>query len=390
MKKLTRNILMVAATMSLVACGATNAQPEPEAPEVGEVGIDSGPAEISVEQRRIGMLPDSGGVNDQSFNQGTWEGVLRFFEDHPEAIEEPTHIVPAQTATADMVAAGEQLILAGKELIVMSGFTFQGAVEEMQVNHPDVKFVIIDAAPEEILDNTLAIFFAEQESGFLAGVTAALETETGQVGFIGGANIPPVQAFGRGFAMGIAYANANLDTDAVLSHYVYQGGFADAQAGGTLAAGIYDAGVDIIFAAAGNVGNGVIAEARTRADGGSRVYVIGVDSDQFEAGVMPNGESVILTSAMKRVDQAAYDAIESFVNGTFEGGRSMTLTAADGGVGLPDENPNLSAETLGQVDTVMERLQNGELQVPMPLDEVLAFLEEQGYDTASLPAAFSE
>lgn len=388
MKKLFRNIVMLAAAVSLIACGSTNAEAEPE------VGIDSGPAEITVEARRIGMLPDAGGVNDRSFNQGTWEGVLRFYNDHEGLIEEPTHILPAQTATADMVVAGEQLILAGKEMIVMSGFTFQGAVEEMQVNHPEVKFVIIDAAPEEILDNTLAIFFAEQESGFLAGITAALESETGQVGFIGGAPIPPVQAFGRGFAMGVAYANANLDTDVVVSRYVNQGGFADAEAGRTLAGGIFDAGVDIIFVAAGNVGNGAIAEALSRAgDDGDRVFIIGVDSDQFETGRIADweyGESIILTSAMKRVDQAAYDAIEEFVNGTFQGGRSITLTAADGGVGLPDENPNLSAETLGKVDEVVERLKNGELQLPTSLEEVMAFLEEHGLDASTMEPGFSE
>lgn len=372
-------LVALSVAFGLVACGTTQPQHEEGASD----------AEIHVELRRVGMLPDAGGVNDQSFNQGTWEGVLRFYADHPELIEEPTHLLPAQTATADMVTAGEQLVMAGKEIIIMSGFTFAEAVGEMQVTHPDIKFVIIDSAPEEIMDNTLAIYFAEQESGFLAGVAAALKTETGQVGFIGGMNIPPVRAFGHGYGMGIAYANANLGTDVALSHYVYQGGFADAQAGGTLAAGIYDAGVDIIFAAAGNVGNGVIAEARTRTEGGDAVYVIGVDSDQFEAGMMPNGESVILTSAIKRVDQAAYDAIYAFVNGTFEGGRSIVLTAADNAVGIPENNPNLSEEVSKEVNAAFERLQNGELEIPIGTEEVLSFMEEQGYNVSSLPAAFS-
>ncbi|MCL1949188.1 MAG: BMP family ABC transporter substrate-binding protein [Turicibacter sp.] len=203
-------------------------------------------------------------------------------------------------------------------------------------------------------------------------------------------NIPPVRAFGHGFVMGVAYANEHLDADATVTHFVYQGGFADSQAGATLAAGIFDAGADIIFAAAGNVGNGVIAEARTRSEGGEHVYVIGVDSDQYEAGVMPNGNSVILTSAMKRVDQAAYEAIDAFVNGTFEGGRSITLTAADNAVGLPEENPNLSAQTNAKIAEAYERLQGSELSIPIGTAEVKAFLEQQNYDVASLPAAFSE
>ncbi|MCL1949189.1 MAG: BMP family ABC transporter substrate-binding protein [Turicibacter sp.] len=156
MKKQLFAGFLSAAVLSLAACGT--AQPQ-------------GGADL----HRIGMLPDAGGVNDQSFNQGTWEGVQRFHSDHPELIEEPTHIVPANTATADFVNSAEQLITAGKELIVMSGFTFQDAVTELQENHPDTKFVIIDAAPDEINDNTLGIFFAEQEAGFLAGIAQHLK-----------------------------------------------------------------------------------------------------------------------------------------------------------------------------------------------------------------------
>ena len=114
-------------------------------------------------------------------------------------------------------------------------------------------------------DNTVSIFFAEHESGFVAGVAAALEIQEGDVGFIGGMEIPAVQRFNWGFQQGVAYANENLGTKVTLKaeNVIYQGSFDDVAAGQQLAATMYDRGVKAIFAAAGGVGNGVINEAKT-------------------------------------------------------------------------------------------------------------------------------
>ena len=383
MKKfLTTIAVTVALGLGLTACGDTEAPSDEGGAETP--AVDSTPTE---ETTAIGMLTDTGGINDQSFNQGTWEGIQRFETDHGTITS--NHVAPATLAVADLVSTAESLIVSGNELIIMTGYTFEDAIGILQEEHPDTKFIILDGEPKVddksvIMDNTLAIYFAEQQAGFMAGIAAALETETGKVGFIGGAEIPPVQRFGWGFLAGVAYANEELGLDVEVVDYIYQGTFDDVQAGTALAGGMYDKGIDIIFCAAGAVGTGVIDEARTRAANEERVFVIGVDSDQYEAGMMSNGESVILTSAVKRVDNAAYDYIQKFLDGEFPGGETVREDASSNGVGLPDENPNLSDDTQEKTDEIFEAIKAGDIVVPDTAEGLADFLEEVGYDVKEI------
>ena len=207
----------------------------------------------------------------------------------------------------------------------------------------------------------VSIFFAEQESGFAAGVAAALELQTGDLGFIGGMEIPSVQRFDVGFQQGVAYANEKYGTSVSLKdeNIVYSGSFTDKALGQQLAATMYDRGVKAIFAAAGGTGTGVITEAKTR----EGAWVIGVDSDQYSEGIKPDGTSVILTSAVKKVEKASYNMVQAELNGEFPGGQTLILDAANGGVDIPAENPNLSEETVKKVNEVLEAIKNGEIKV---------------------------
>jgi len=355
------------------------------------LGLTACGSDETTDKASVGMLTDTGGINDQSFNQGTWEGIERFRQDHGTIIA--NHASPGTMALPELVTTAESLITAGHELIIMAGFTFEEAIGILQEDYPEVKFIILDGEPQVEVDgdlevridsNALSIYFAEEQAGFMAGIAAALETETGKVGFIGGMEIPPVQRFGWGFLAGVAYANEVFDLDVVVEQFVYQGTFNDIQAGAALAGGMYNDGIDIIFAAAGAVGTGVIDEAKTRAANGERVFVIGVDSDQFEAGMMENGESVILTSAVKRVDNAAYEYIQKFLNGEFPGGQSITKDATTDGVGLPENNPNLSEETQEKADSALENIKNGEVIVPRTAEDLEIFLSERGFDASEL------
>jgi len=364
--------------LGLVACGGVNNN------ETNGESPESGALESSTEDKvQVGLVTDTGGVNDRSFNEGTWNGISRFWKENPDLMGEPRHILPSNMTLADFVTAAESLIDAGKELIFMSGFTFIDAIGELQELYPETKFVIIDADPE-LMDNSHAILFAEQEAGFLAGIAAALETASGSVGFIGGQEIPPVQSFGWGFLAGVAYANDAFDLNVEVGAYQYQGSFDNAQAGATLAGGMYDMGIDMIFVAAGNVGNGVIAEAKTRAEDGENVFVIGVDSDQYEEGILSDGRSIILTSAIKRVDQAAYDSIVALINDEFPGGEVLIKNARDNGVGLPEENPNLSAQTQELADEALEKIKDGELVIPNSTDELESWFAEYGFDASGI------
>ena len=367
------------AVTGLVACGGTE-QPKTETPQTE--------ASKSTTGVKVGMMTDSGTIDDKSFNQGTWEGIQKYAADHSDA--ETKYVQPAGETKEDYLNAADNLIMAGNQLVVAPGYKFEQAIGELQTANPDVKFVILDGQPSvgkdyvEIQENTVAIYFAEHEAGFLAGVTAALQSQTGKVGFIGGMKIPAVERFGWGYVAGVAYANATYGTEVEVADYLYNGTFTDAAGGQTQAGGMYDKGIDIIFVAAGGVGNGVIAEAKTRAEAGEETYVIGVDVDQYEEGLISNGQSVILTSAVKYIDNAAYDMIDALVNGTFPGGQVITMDAQSNGIGLPAENPNLTEETVSKTDEVFKLIKAGTIVVPSSLEELTANLEEIGFDVSNI------
>ncbi|MDE5976849.1 MAG: BMP family ABC transporter substrate-binding protein [Turicibacter sp.] len=363
-KKFLMLTIAIASSFGLVACG---------------LGDRKGLIENGGEKVKVGMISESGMLNDKSFNQGTWEEIKRYEQEFDTITKQ--YVRPLDDSTQHYVEAAEKLLADGNKLIVAPGFKFEEAIDLLQVEHPEIKFLILDGEPTSgVAENTIAINFAEQEAGFLAGITAALETKTNKVGFIGGMVTPVVQRFGYGFVMGVAYANANLGTDVEVADYLYNGTFIDILGGQAQAGEMYDKGIDIIFAAAGGVGNGIIAEAKTRAEAGQEVFVIGVDVDQYEDGLMANGKSVILTSAIKRIDNAVYNTIDQFVKGTFTGGKAITLDAKNDGIGLPAENPNLSESTKQQVDEVFQLIKEGSLVIPAELEAVIKMLEDLGMD----------
>ncbi|MFV0519561.1 MAG: BMP family protein [Lachnospirales bacterium] len=340
-----------------------------------------------VELYKVGMTTDSGTIDDKSFNQGTWEGIKRYEEEF--GTIESRYVQPAGEAEQDYLDAYANLVDLGYKTIFSPGYKFETAVYKAQELYPDVNFVILDGYPHsgdyaaDIASNTESIFFAEQESGFYAGVASAMSTNTGKVGFIGGSEIPAVQKFGWGYVAGIAYANENFGTDVSVSEYIYQGTFTDIAAGKSLAGQFYDNGCDIIFAAAGGVGVGVIDEGKTRRSNSEDVWVVGVDVDQYESGKMADGSSVILTSAMKDLNAASYNALDEILNGTFKGSEMITLDTSNGGVGLPEENPNLSEEALAKYEEVYASVLAGDIVVPSTVEDLEAFLSEHGYTTPS-------
>lgn len=318
---------------------------------------------------KVGMVTDAGTIDDKSFNQGTWEGILEAEKDLGVTTK---YLKPVGTTEADYMKEIGNLIDAGYKFIITPGFKFETSIFAAQDKYPEAKFVLIDGSPHNAdysvfntAANTVSIFFAEQESGFLAGVAASLQLKDAEVGFIGGMEIPPVQKFNWGFQQGVTYANANLGTSIVLKpeNIIYQGTFSDVAAGQQLAAQMFDKGVKAIFAAAGGVGVGVINETKARAKSGSEVWTIGVDVDQYNDGIYEGNKSIILTSAMKRIDTAAYDMVKAQLNGTFPGGETLTLNAANDGVSIPTENPNLDDSVVAKVEEVFQLLKSGSVVV---------------------------
>lgn len=317
---------------------------------------------------KLGMVTDAGTIDDKSFNQGTWEGVVRAGEEFK---LETKYLKPAGTTEADYMKEIGNLYDAGFKFIVCPGFKFETAIFHAQDRYKDAKFVIIDGNPHAgdfvpvVKENTVSIFFAEHESGFVAGVATALQLKEGELGFIGGMEIPAVQKFNWGFQQGVAYANANLGTKMSIKpeNVIYQGTFDNVAAGQQLAAQMYDRGVKAIFAAAGGVGVGVINEAKSRVKAGEEVWVVGVDVDQYAEGIYEGEKSVILTSAMKQISTATFDVIKAEKEGKFPGGQILTFDAKNDGIGIPAENPNLSDEVEEQVAEVYEKMKSGEITV---------------------------
>lgn len=315
---------------------------------------------------KVGMVIGAGTIDDRSFNQGSWEGITQ-------TVANGKYITPAGETESDYLVGINNLHDAGYEMIFTPGSYFESTIFDAQSAYPDTNFVILDGTPtneageQVIADNTAAVHFAEHEAGFIAGVAAAMEINTGEFGFLGGMEIPPVVRFEAGFKQGVDYANAQLGTNITLDdlNIVYQGTFSDTAAGQQIAAQMYDRGVDVIFTAAGGVGMGAINEAKSRAGQGQTAWIIGVDSDQYMDGIYDasTNASVILTSAVKYIDQATHDMIVNKVNGTFPGGEVVTYAVSNDGVGIPAENPNLSEATIEKVNTIYQDVKDGKITI---------------------------
>ena len=354
-KKIVALVLSALMVTGLVGCGSNN-----DSSTSGEGVL------------KVGMITNSGTIDDKSFNQGTWEGIMEAGE---KLGIEKNYMQPTGETEANYLTEIQNLYDAGYKFIVTPGFKFETAIYKAQTQYEDAKFVIIDGEPNDgndnyvIADNTVAIYFAEEQGGFAAGVAAAVELQSGELGFIGGMEIPAVQKFNYGFQQGVAYANENYGTNVSLKaeNIVYSGSFSDTALGQQLAAQMYDNGVKVIFAAAGGVGTGVITEAKTRVVNGEEVWVIGVDSDQYDDGIYEGNKSVILTSAIKKVNESAYQMIEAELNNEFPGRQKLTFDASNDGIGIPAENPNLSDDTVTKVNEVLEAIKNGEIEVKTEL-----------------------
>lgn len=319
---------------------------------------------------KVGMVTDSGTIDDKSFNQGTWEGILKAEKDLGVTTQ---YLKPAGETEQDYIKEITNLYDAGNRVIVAPGFKFETAIYKAQDKYKDAKFVIIDGSPKKdnnakegtVADNTVSIFYAEEQSGFLAGVATALEIKEGDLGFIGGLEIPPVQKFNWGFQQGVKYANENFGTKTTLKaeNVKYANSFVDTAVGQQLAATMYDRGVKAVFVSAGKVGVGVITEAKTRVSKGETAWVIGVDVDQYADGIYEGDKSVVLTSATKNIGKSAYDMIDAEIKGEFPGGKTLTFDIKNDGVGIPEKNPNLSEDTISKVNQVKEDMKADKIKV---------------------------
>ncbi len=307
-------------------------------------------------KKRVGIVFDIGGKDDRSFNAAAWEGVKRAAAELPIVLRDiepgnPTSIEPAMRAFAERKY----------DLIIGIGFAQAPIMETVAKDYPDINFAIVDGVSQ--LPNVASLVFKEHEGSYLVGMIAARESKSGVLGFVGGMDIPLIHRFKEGYEQG---AKAVRPDAQVFANYV---GITDSAwnnpgKGKELALAQINRGADVIFTAAGNSGLGAFDAAeqagRDPQTGRARVFVIGVDSNQNM--VKPG---FVLTSMVKRVDNAVYQTVQEVVEGRFTGGIKVFGLDKNGiAYSLDDFNrPLIRPEVLQEADAARQRIINGEIKV---------------------------
>jgi basic membrane protein A len=353
MKKMfsTALLLMMVTVVFLTGCGqkADNNAAGSSAPSTAPSSATPAPTKAA-DAAKIGMVTDTGGVTDKSFNQSAWEGLQKLKADGKADVK-----YLQSKSNSDYTPNLNQFVKEKYALTWGIGYLLSDALKAVATQNPDAKLASIDNVVDA--PNVESVTFAEHEGAFLVGVVAGLTTKTNNIGFVGGLKIPVIQRFEAGFKAGVAAVNPKAKITVN-----YTGAFDKPDLGKAAAATIYNSGADIIFHASGSTGNGVFNEAKDRTKAGKKVWVIGVDKDQS----LDFGDEVTLTSMMKRVDQAVIRVSNDVLAGKFQGGaaNAVVLGLKDNGVGLPETSTkNVTPEILKKVEEYKAKIISGEIKV---------------------------
>ena len=381
MKK-TWNVItgVVLAASLLAGCGAsgaakstTAAAGESATTAAAEEKANAGKTDEAKKGLKIAIVSSPSGVDDGSFNQDNYNGILSFIEKHPDAT-----VTPVREETGDTAAVMQAVndIVADYDVLVCCGFQFAG-IGTVAKDNPNTKFILVDSYPvdadgkEVSLDNVYAMQFKEQESGFFAGIAAALETKSGKVAVVNGIAYPSNVNYQYGFMSGVNYAKAKYDAKAEyveIPSYAgtdvtnanvggnYIGNFSDEATGKVVGKALLDKGVDIMLVAAGGSGNGVFTAVKEAGN----AQVIGCDVDQYDDGA--NGDkNIILTSVLKVMHSNVEKQLEKVLDGSFKGENALLGADTDStGFVKAEGRQQLSAETIEKLEDAYEKVKSGE------------------------------
>lgn len=342
MKKKVLSLLLVAVTAvsMLIGCGG-NAK-----------GTEDTNASGGYE---IALITDKGNIDDKSFNQGAWEGVVEYAKEH-----DITHqyYKPEEASDEGYLASIKLAVEGGAKVVVTPGFLFETAVYAAQTMYPEVKFILLDGEPHtadyatyKTENNVACIMYAEEEAGYLAGYAAVMDGMR-TLGFEGGMAVPAVVAFGYGYLQGIEAAarELGLEDGSVKVFYHYTGDFAETDANKATAKAMFESGAEVIFGCGGSVGKSVMSAA-TEANASS----IGVDVNQ------KTDSATVITSATKGLGASVIAVLDAIYNDKFDtfAGKTTYFTAANNGVGLPDDFERFESFSKEQYDEVFAALADG-------------------------------
>ena len=368
MKKLFATVLALTMALSLAACGAKKEEAPAASAPAASAPAASAPAEEAT-GLKICIITSSG-VDDGSFNQNCYKGILDFVADHPDCtvqdIKEPDYneLVP----TVDRLAGDY-------DVFVLPGFNFT-AIGDVAMNNPDKYFMVVDSTITDsqgnpvTLDNVYTMTFSEQEGGFFAGMAAAFTTQTNKVAVVNAMAYPSNVNYQFGFMSGVNYANAHYGTAAEiieLPSYAgtdvtganvggnYTGDFADEATGKVVGEALIAEGCDVIFTAAGASANGTWTAIKET----DNVMVIGCDVDQYDSGAA-GSRNIVLTSTLKVMDVNVTRQLNEIYNGTFQGQDAMLGADSDSSSYVSAEGrQQLSEEALTAMAECYELVKNG-------------------------------
>ena len=375
MKKLIAVLLTATMALGLAACGGSSSSSAAAgASSAAAASGSTANSSASAEGLKIAIVSTAAGVDDGSFIQNCYEGILSFIDSRG-GIDTVTDIMEP---TGDPAAAVQAVadIVADYDVIVTPGFQFAG-ISTLAEENPDTKFILVDSFATDAegntieLDNLYAMMFSEQEGGFLAGMAAALSTQTGKVASVHGIAYESNVNYQWGFESGVNYANAHYGTSAEvvsLPAYAgtditganvggnYVGSFGDPATAKIIAETLISEGVDVLFPAAGASGNGVFTAAKEA----TGVYVIGCDADQYKDG--ENGDiNIVLTSALKCMDLNVERQLNAIADGTFKGANELLQANTDSVNYVTGDHCQLSEEALSALAETYELVKSGEI-----------------------------
>jgi basic membrane protein A len=337
---------LLAGALTLTACGGSSG---------GATSEPSGSKSTSQKTVKVGLAFDIGGKGDKSFNDSALAGLDRAKKDLK--VETKELSAKANEPDTDKEERLRLLADAGFNPVIAVGFAYKGALTKVAAEFPKTQFQIID----EVVDGAANVeghVFAANQGSFLVGAAAALKTKKGNVGFVGGCTVPLIQSFQAGFQAGVEAAKAGTKVQVKYLSTPAQkcSGFNDPAAGKTTATGMYEGGADIVYQVAGGSGTGVFQAAAA-----ANAMAIGVDSDQY-LSADPAIQKVIITSMLKRVDNAVFDFVERTSKGQFKAG-THTWDLTNDGVGYATSGGAID-DIKSQLDGYKAKIVSGEITVP--------------------------
>ncbi len=386
MKKSIAIFLSVFLLFSLAACGENDNNPTTTAPSTSassttsevttnpdrtDTDYDSIPDTMTSENGKytIAFVTDVGTLKDESFNQGTWNGIKKFASENNQSYKYYQPANGNQATDEDRYEAMKTAADSGAKIIVCAGFLQKEALTKAAEEYDDVKFVFIDGTvlyedDGDPIDNVAAVDFREEESGYLAGYAAVMNgyKKLGFTGGGGGTN-PPCSRFGYGYIQGINDAAKEKDITAEVNFsWEYGASFSQSAELQTMLSGWYAGGTEVIFCSGGSMCLSAFAAASA-----NDAAVIGVDVDQSKKS------DTVVTSALKGITQSAIYILEKAKADRWDevGGKLTTLGAKQDAVGLPTENWKLNNFPVEEYEKLLKKLKDGEIKVDRNYEEGL-------------------